>query len=41
VIGIRHDHAALRLCADLLDCRDRNLSRSWRCVYPGIRNDPL
>jgi hypothetical protein len=40
VIGTGDDHAALRLRVDLLDCRDRNLRRSWPCVYPGVRNDP-
>lgn len=40
VTGIRDDHAALRLCAYLLDCRNRNLRWSWRCVYAGIRDDP-
>ena len=40
VIGTRDDDAALRLCTNLLNCRDRNSRRSWRCVYPGISNDP-
>jgi hypothetical protein len=40
VIETRHHDAALRLRADLLDCRDRNLRRGRRCVYPWVRNDP-
>ena len=40
VIRTWDDYAALRLRADLLDCRDRNLRWSWPCVYSGVRNNP-
>jgi len=38
VIRTRDDHAALRPRADFLDCSNRNLRRSGRWVYPGVRN---